>query len=220
MEQKISLPKSELLLVKNATSSTETVVLFLPGISGGAFSERFQSLVDMCIQSGFPIARMQAWESSVDVDKNSWNYYHEAIRESIDYLRNLKYKNCIAVGKSFGGGLLLSYHNDFIRRKILWAPACGVGENDTLDALKDTALHNVATILDVKVSNQFIHDDPSEVCIIHGTNDNIIPIANSRMMISSARRGSITEIAITDHSFTDPKHEQSLIDATQRLLVS
>ena len=118
MEQKISLSKSEILLTTRDSFSKEVIVLFLPGISGQAFSPRFQPLVDVCGDVNLPIARMEAWTSESDVKTKTWTYFLEALDEVSEHLVGLGYKKIITVGKSFGGGLLLSYHNENIFRNI------------------------------------------------------------------------------------------------------
>lgn len=220
MENKISLPKSEILLTRDDDFSKDVVVLFLPGISGKAFSERFQPLVEMCNELRLPIARVDAWEGELDVQSKTWSYFHEVLDEVIEYLISLNYLKIVAVGKSFGGGVLLSYHDKDITKKILWAPAIGIGEEDTLNDLKNTKLSEVPLLLDIKLDKIFIHEDPSAICIIHGTKDANIPIENSRKAIESAQNGRIIEIEDADHSFKTPEEERSLMEATRNFLSS
>jgi len=189
IDKQIQLKKSTLLLQSDENSSRGTIVLFIPGISGKAFSDRFQPLVDVCLQSELPIARMNAWDSSDEVVTHSWAYFQEAICEVTTHLEVLGYKKIIAVGKSFGGGLLLSIHNESLKNKILWAPAVGVGDSNTLDRLKDRVLSNISSLLDIKLSRSFINKDTAKITIIHGTKDDTIPLENSEKVINSAKNG-------------------------------
>ncbi len=194
------------------------MVLFLPGISGKAFSERFQPLVDVCVRLNLPIARLSAWEGEGEVQAKTWGYFQDAVDEAVRHLLQLGFTNIVAIGKSFGGGLLLSYHNPSISKKILWAPALGVGETDTLSHKRDMALSEVPFLLDLRLSKKFIHEDPAEICIIHGTKDEAIPLENSRTTVAAAQKGSLIEVPDADHSFKTPKEEQELMEATQQFL--
>ena len=220
MEQKISLSKSEILLTTRDSFSKEVIVLFLPGISGQAFSPRFQPLVDVCGDVNLPIARMEAWTSESDVKTKTWTYFLEALDEVFEHLVGLGYKKIITVGKSFGGGLLLSYHNENIFRKILWAPAIGMGEVDTFTKQKDISLSEIQSLLDIKLDQNFVKEDPSEICIIHGTKDITIPLENSRHIVAAAQHGTLIEIENADHSFKTPEEERRLMEATRGFLLN
>lgn len=73
-------------------------------------------------------------------------------------------------------------------------------------------------LLDIKLDKTFIHEDPSIICIIHGTKDSNIPIENSRNIIELSQHGRIIEIENADHSFKNPAEERSLIKATRNFL--
>ena len=148
----------------------------------------------------------------------TWAYFQDTLAEAVEHLLQLGYTKIIAVGKSFGGGLLLSYHNPSISKKILWAPAVGVGDADTLSRLKDAMLGEVPHLLDIQIEKDFVHKDPSKVCIIHGTKDAVMPIENSRVAVAAAKDGKLAEIPDADHSFKTPKEEQELMEATQTFL--
>ncbi|MBP9760507.1 MAG: hypothetical protein KBD24_04055 [Candidatus Pacebacteria bacterium] len=220
MERKISLVKSEILFTSDDDCSKSVTVLFLPGISGKAFSERFQPLVDMCKELKLSIARVEAWNSESDVQSKTWSHYHQMLSEVIEQLLDLKYTKIVTIGKSFGGGLLLSYHDKNICKKILWAPAIGVGEEDTLTRLKNTTLSEIHSLLDIQLNKEFIHTDPSAICVIHGTKDDVMPIENSRKAVSVAKTGALVEVENADHSFKTCEGERSLMEATRSFLSS
>jgi dienelactone hydrolase len=220
MEQKISLSKSEILLTTDDSFSKEVIALFLPGISGQAFSPRFQPLVDVCGDLKLSIARMEAWKDVSDVKTKTWAYFIGALDEVLEHLLNLGYSKIITVGKSFGGGLLLSYHHKNIYKKILWAPAIGVGELDTFTKQKEVNLSDIVSLLDIQLDQNFVKEDSSEICIIHGTKDTSIPLENSRHIVAFAQRGTLVEIEDADHSFKTPEEERRLMEATRGFLLN
>lgn len=218
MDTSISLQKSELLLSKSDDSSKDTVVLFLPGISGKAFSERFQSVVDISLKTGYPIARMSAWEGEEEVQQKTYSYYQSAIVEAIEHLQTLGYEKIIAIGKSFGGGLFLSLHHDAILKKILWAPALGFAQISTLEQLKDITLSKIENLKEIKLSPDFLSLDSAKLCFIHGTEDTVIPISTSRAFALANPNAHIVEVKDADHSFKTPESEQKLNEATGQFL--
>lgn len=218
MDKNITLSKSELLISKLDDSSADTIVLFLPGISGKAFSERFQSVVDISLRVGYPIARMSAWESEEEVKQNTYAHYQSAIIEAIDHFQSLGYSKVIAIGKSFGGGLLLSLHHDAIIKKILWAPALGFAQVSNLEKLKNGLLSQIESLKDIKLAPDFVSLDKSKLCFIHGTDDSVIPILTSRQFVSSNANARIIEVEGADHSFKTPESDKKLNEATEQFL--
>ncbi len=218
MDKNITLSKSELLISKSDDSSKDTIVLFLPGISGKAFSERFKSVVDISLKTGYPIVRMSAWESEEDVQQKTYAYYQSTIVEAIEYFQTLGYSKIIAIGKSFGGGLLLSLHHDAIVKKILWAPAIGFSQITNIDNVKDKILSQIKNLKDIKLSTDFVSSDKAVLCFIHGTNDIAIPISTSRLFALANTNAQIIEIEGADHSFKSPESEQVLNEATEQFL--
>ncbi len=218
MSTSISLPKSELLLSKSKNSSTDTIVLFLPGISGKAFSDRFQSVVDISLKTGYPIARMSAWESEADVQQKTYFHYQSAVIEALEHLHTLGYKKIIAIGKSFGGGLFLSLHHDAIIKKILWAPALGFAQVSTLEKLRNETLSQIENLKEIKLSPSFLSSDKAKLCFIHGTEDTAIPISTSRAFALANPNAHIVEVKGADHSFKTPESERELNEATEQFL--
>lgn len=62
---------------------------------------------------------MSAWEGEQEAHAKMWRYFQQAIEGAIGHLLQLGYVDVIVVGKSFGGGVLLSCHHPRISKKIL-----------------------------------------------------------------------------------------------------
>lgn len=218
MDTNISLSRSEVLLTKIESSSNEVVVVFLPGISGKAFSERFQPLVNVSLEAGYPIARVSAWESEVDVQAQTYSYFQDAVAEVVDPFLGLGYTQVIAIGKSFGGGLVLSLHHKAIVKKILWAPAIGFTDTETVTRVKDVPLSEIDSLQGIQLSPDYVVADAATINIIHGTADTTFPMETSRKIVSAVVYGSLVEIPDADHSFKTPESERSLLEATRNFL--
>ncbi len=216
MQKEIILSHSKLLLDRPAEKSTY-VILFLPGISGGAFSPRFQPLVDVALSEKYAIARMEAWKDAADVETKTLNELHRTITEALEALKQEGFEKVVGIGKSFGGGLFLSYHSDGIIKKILWAPAITVATKGNFDEINPKKLGELAHLTDVQISKDFVATDPAEIDIIHGTKDEVVPLENSRNATDAAARGNLKIIEGADHSFKTA--EDQLMEATRRFLV-
>jgi len=215
MDTHITLNSSKLLLTNNEGSAKDTVVLFLPGISGKAHSKRFQPLVDITLGAGLPIARLDAWSGEESLQDKTYTQMQQLVTQAIEHLASLGYVQIIGVGKSFGGGLLLSMHNEALTKKILWAPAIGFGMESALYATK---LKEIADLKTIQVSPEFVRADAAKIYIVHGTADTAFPIETSREFIAHATAGQLVEVAGADHSFKAPESEAALLQATLNFL--
>ena len=218
MNTTIPLSHAKILLTNNPNVSKEKIVLFIPGISGDAFSERFQPVVDIALNAHLPIARVSAWESHESVQTHSYAYYQEAIKEVIQHLETLGYSEFVVIGKSFGGGLALSLHHPLITRKILWAPAIGFLEAETITSLQDTLLSKIDNLKNLAVSKEYLLQDTAKIFIIHGTADQVMSIDTSRQIVAEVPEITLAEIPNADHSFRTPSSEALLIAQTAEYL--
>ncbi len=190
------------------------VALFLPGISGGVMTDRFLPLAEMLKQEEWALARPEIWKDAEDANQKTLAGIHEAVRAALDELEEEGYLEIVAIGKSFGGGVLLSLVDVRLSKKILWAPAIGCGEEGNLTVMGDVKLGSVQSPLDIKIPHTQIALDPSEIVIIHGTEDSIIPIENSESILKQCGK-KVTAIEGADHSFKVKAHEEALLAATK-----
>lgn len=213
----ITTDGGSLLLSTSEKTSTDTVVLFVPGMSGKAQSDRFQPLVDCCLEANYPIARLAAWEGADDANAQTYAHWQSVIASAVATLQKVGFSSVIAIGKSFGGGLLLSQYTPAVTTKILWAPAIGFAATETLSLLRNTP-SRAYKLIDLKLSPDLLIKETAHVAIIHGDADEVISAANSRQIVEVVHSGAITIVPGASHSFSDPEHEQALLDHTRRCL--
>lgn len=214
MNELVQTPGGSLLLSSSSTTSTDTIVIFVPGMSGKAHSARFQPLVECCISAGLPIARLSAWEGPDDANAKTYSHWQAVVASAVARLQKQGFASIIAVGKSFGGGLLLSQQTPAVTTKILWAPAIGFAAQETLSALRDTA-SSTYKLVDLKLSPDLLAKETAHVAIIHGDADEVISVENSRQIIKAVNSGAIDIVADAGHSFNDPAHEEVLMNLTR-----
>lgn len=206
-----------LLLSTNKNTSRDTIVLFVPGMSGEAHTDRFQPLVDVSLAAGFPIARLEAWQGSEEANAHTYSHWQSIVKGAVNTLGDKGFTSVIAVGKSFGGGLLLSQVIPEVTKKILWAPAIGFGNTETLSTLRDQPAKNYK-LVDIKLSPAVLGEETASVAIIHGDADTVVSVDNSQGIVDAVSSGVLTTVAGAGHSFDEPEHEQALMDHTARFL--
>lgn len=203
--------------IKTPDTPTQKVVLFLPGISGDVFSDRFKPLVDACNAAGWAVALINAWENAATVEQKNLNQIYADIRGVITTLQQLGYTSVAGVGKSFGGGILLTCPSPYIQRKILWAPAIGVADSESTSNIEhyvNNPLNDLSSLLDLKVNPHSLKEMEVPILIIHGTADKNIPFSNSEKIVDSLPNAKMWTIEGADHSYKNKVHEEAVIKAT------
>ncbi len=194
------------------TEPTNSAVIFLPGISGGALTERFQPVVDACLAAGMAIARVDAWEGADDVGKKNLSEIYESIDEVVEQLLKDGYTNIYGIGKSFGGAIMLTLPGSIVTKKVLWAPAIGVTEiGANIDTYLSEPLGSLAQLTDMKVDREYLEEKDAETLILHGTADDVIPYINSEAITSMLPNVVLVPIPGADHSYKNKEHEASVI---------
>ena len=194
------------------TEPTNSAVIFLPGISGGALTERFQPVVDACLAAGMAIARVNAWEGADDVGKKNLSEIYTTIDEVVEQLLKDGYTNIYGIGKSFGGAIMLTLPGSIVTKKVLWAPAIGVTEiGANIDTYLSEPLGSLAQLTDMKVDREYLEEKDAETLILHGTADDVIPYINSEAITSMLPNVVLVPIPGADHSYKNKEHEASVI---------
>ncbi|MFZ2523345.1 MAG: hypothetical protein WAW92_03075, partial [Minisyncoccia bacterium] len=130
MQKKIKLNELNCeILLETPEITVNSVAVFLPSLSGGAFLDRFSPLVDSLNKSGIATARVSIWDSPEEAKQLSLDEIHKNIDSVVDFLRESGYTHIFGVGKSLGGAVVLTYSNKLpLEKKVLWAPAIGISE--------------------------------------------------------------------------------------------
>lgn len=209
------------LLDEPGNGHPKAVVVFLPGISGGATTDRFKPLVDACLDAGLAIARVDLWQNASDVESKTLTEISADLTSVIDHLSRGYNSPIVLVGKSFGGAIALVNSSHKITARVLWAPAIGaVGANANIDSYRDASLGTLNRLLDITIDGSFLQKIVSPTLIIHGTNDESVPITNSEKLVAMLPQGHLVSISGADHSYREPDHEVAVIGATINFLLA
>jgi pimeloyl-ACP methyl ester carboxylesterase len=206
-------------LIEAPEQATNTAVIFLPGISGGVFSDRYLPLVHACHDASFAIVRVEAWKNSDDAQNKSFNDIHADLQKLIDILIASGYSTLYGIGKSFGGAIMLTLQSPDIQKKVLWAPAIGTTQNEsTYKQFSAKPLATVSSLLDITLGTDQLSSNTTPTLFIHGTVDTVVPIENSRTMVSRMPNASLAIIEEADHSYKNPQHEAQVVETTVQFL--
>lgn len=212
-------PQNEILLT--TSFDMDRVMVFVPGISGKAHSSRFAWLDTVADEAGYASARVHLWEDETAVKTMTILDIHKRLRWVCEELQNQGYVDIVLVGKSFGGGAALTFTDELITKKILWAPAFSyAGEVGNIAELQSVTLAEMTQVTDITVGNDELLVTTQPVCIIHGTDDSVIALENSVQIVAALPQGELVHIAGADHSFKTPEAEAALVAATAEALKS
>lgn len=209
----ISLNKSKIAIIEPETGRKDVVVLFIAGISGGVFT-KFDKLRNSVIEKGFTYVPIEIWKDSKDVEKLTLRYIFSSIDEVISKLQERGFKVFYAVGKSFGGGVLLARNNPVFEKIILWAPAIGLGDVSTIQNQIDITLDNFESFSEIKLGYDDVSNIKARVTIVQGDKDEIITKSESEKLSDLLPNSEIKIIQGMGHSAKNENGEKTLVDYT------
>jgi|GEM_PF-1200377 esterase/lipase len=210
--------KTKVVLDKGVEESN-TAVIFIPGVSGKAFSDKYKYLSDGCLAKGIYFLRVQSWDNVEELEQKNIKQIQEDIDQAIRFLKSKGYTKIFAIGKSLGGGILLTRNYPKITKMVLWAPAIGVADSKgNLDDKIDVVFSEINSLLEVTVDKDLLSNIKVPVKIIQGTDDKNVPMENSLKIASVLPHSSVIKIKDMGHSAETPEQEKELIDDTINFL--
>lgn len=194
-------------LLDGPEEKAKGVVLFVPGVSGKALTDEYKLLADRCAESGLMLMRLQIWDSPEDLGRMTVRQICNAISGAAATVCAQEKIPIYAVGKSFGGAMVLCCNNELIQRMVLWAPAIGVRDaGSTLPELENMPLSQIENSMDIALDKERLEQIQTPTLLIQGTNDNVVPVVNSQKLVSCMPQGEIQLVTMA-HS---PKSEEEM----------
>lgn len=155
----------------------------------------------------YSVVRINGWEGAEDLGDTTLKDLHDLIDEACELLNSNGCESNDVLGKSFGGQLSLTYpENNIFEKMVLWAPAIGIGETN-VEKWGSTLLKHAKTATDISVDKVYIEQIDSEVKIIHGSEDQVVSIENSRTICEALPECEFEKIEGIDHSFRNKESE-------------
>ncbi len=200
------------IILEEPNLKTNSAVILVPGISGEALTDKYRKFSDAVLKSGYASMRLQSWHNPADFEVKTPNIILDDIRKALDFLEGSGYTNIIAVGKSFGGAMLLIKQDPRIKKLILWSPALFVVPTDgTLVNYLNLPLAQAKSPKDITVDFDFLKRIQIPVRLIHGTADHLVPIENSRLIQQNVPDATLEAVEGIEHSWKTNAEEEIII---------
>jgi alpha-beta hydrolase superfamily lysophospholipase len=197
----------------------DSVSIVIPGMSGGISTGKYADLDAALISKGIAVLHLQGWSDRADLDRRTLEELINGVHEAVLSLREAGYKNIMAIGKSFGGGLLCLACEPLISKYVLWAPTLFLKEaGEQSDLSLTQPLSDLRSIQELSMSKEKLAKIQSPILILHGSNDKTIPFENSIILQRALPAAILEPIPGMEHSPNTEKERALLVDLTARFL--
>ncbi len=202
-------------LLDKPEGKSDKGIILLPGIKGHALEDkRYRLLANELKKRGFYFLRVNIWKDEKDIGDKTLNEVCLKIDESINYIKSIGCKKIGFVGKSFGGGILLSYNSKDIKAIVLWAPAIGLNTKSNINNLKRIKFSRINNFTDIKISKDILKKINYPILVIQGTEDKIVPKENSEEIVKHLSKGFIKYVYGAGHSYENESEILQVIKTT------
>lgn len=190
--------------------------IVIPGLNSNTHETPFDEVIEYAKDMEFSVVRLDGEISDEDFGDKTLDDMHDLMDRAVKALENHGCNYIGVLGKSFGGQLALTYpKNQFFEFMILWSPTIGLGQDNT-DKWRSTPLGQIDEALDICVNPGKLSDLGIPVKVIHGAEDEIVGIDNSRKLVNTLPKANLAEIKNVDHSL----NSKEVISKTEGMLLS
>lgn len=212
--QILSINNAKIAIEEPESGDHKVAVLFIAGMSGGVFTDRFNKLKEAILNKGYTYVPIEIWKDGKDIGTLTLRNIFSAIDDAISELQKHGYNDFYAIGKSFGGGMLLARNHTLIKKLVLWAPAIGVGEKTTIPDLYDLPLDKIKSISDIVLGYGDLATIKTSVAILQGDKDTAVPKSVSEKLSNLIPNAHFEIIQDMEHSPKNETQENMLIKET------
>ena len=193
------------ILLDKSKMKSNTVVVFLPGMSGDPYGLRFTQYADSFTKSGIDFARFNSWTTPQELVKKTVDEIVEDTSVVISWLAKRGYQKIGLMGKSFGGGIALTIHDPRIFSIVALAPAFSIGKKSNFSKWFSKSLEKLNKAADISLTSSDVNSK-RPIGIIHGTADEVISITNSQKLASVIDNATLFPVQGANHSYTKKDH--------------
>lgn len=213
-------------LLNEPKNQSNKGIILLPGISGGALGSYYDDLARALSERGFYFLRLELWSSEKDLVKKSLNDIYVSLNNAVQLLRNKGCTKIGFVGKSFGGGILLTFFNQLedmdkslITSLVLWAPAIGFGKQSNLRQIQKLKFSNFRNFDEIKIDKTDLNKIIVPVLLIQGTKDSLVSKGNTAQITKSLPNAHLKYIEGAEHSYNKKEEMKEVIKETINFLL-
>ena len=178
-------------------------IFFVPGANGKPLSDVISQAI---VGAGYDILNHSFWNSPQELEEKSLADIQADIVAAAEYLHKQGYGRIVAMGKSLGGGFLLTHKLD-VQAMVLLAPAIGVAEEENIEEVKTRKLSSISKYSDLNVSHEMLRNIELPVLVIRGATDNVVSEALIEEFCSHLPRAKCVMLLGADHSFKTSQGE-------------
>jgi uncharacterized protein len=207
------------------------VVILLHGWRGNKHSSRNRELAKKLTTRGIATLRLDMrghGKSGGDIRRVSVKTQVEDVVATLDYIlrsHNLNHDRVGIVGASIGGTTALAAIStlpvSMFTCAVLISPRTDFGPMKSgtysfTDSKSGRRIVNTQMLRNGKATNFYANAERvvRPVLVLHGTNDTVIPIEQSRKLAEVNRRFYLAEISGGDHTMRNPDHLWSVVSQT------
>lgn len=184
-------------------------IIFIPGISGNTES-RFDYLINK-LKKSYTLL-LFTWETPKELWSKSFHILHQELDESITLLAARGCKSIGILGKSFGGGVALTYRNKLIKGLLLLAPAIYLSKQCNFENWIKRPFYKLKNPKDVYFNKTFFNELKIPVRILHGKEDTIVPLKNSEKLHAILPNSELIKIKHGTHKFKTELEKREVIE--------
>ena len=192
-------------------------VILLPGATGNSLKDsRYNLLSGALTKKGFCFLRLALWKNPAELNRLCLNDIYTTLDSAIAKLEAEGCNHIGLVGKSLGGGVLLTYNSFKVNAMVVWAPAIGADyriedpsdSESTVHAMRQKKFSELQSLQDIKINKKDLKKIRCPVLLIQGTDDVFVKRENSIKIYRALPNARMRYISGAGHSY-EKKHEIS-----------
>ena len=98
------------MMVEDHSDDNKVAVLFIAGVSGGVFTNKFDKLKDKILEKGYAYVPIEIWKDANDINKVTIQNIFSSIDNAVSKLKNINNAGTITVKKYCSEGPVCSFH--------------------------------------------------------------------------------------------------------------
>ncbi len=188
----------------------KSAVLIVPGINFESGDALVQSVCAYLKDADFDFFLFDLWKSAGSLETLSLRRIHDALDGFCSHIMEQGYEQVIGLGKSFGGGVLLSSPSNIFSKLLLVAPAISYTDSDfgSVRGLLDETMRDIPSVLSISIGKKDLEQITVPVEILHGNADKIVSINNSMNICSALRDCSLMQVPQMEHSLSPDDYKR------------
>jgi len=190
-------------------------VVVMSGAGHGPWGGIFDRLAEEAAAEGAHAFRFESWTPS-GVWKKTLDELQAELDAAVERLREEGCTDIAVVGKSFGAGVTLTHVPEAVDRLVLWAPAAfDFGAESHIGGVTAAPIEELDSR---QIGPETVADLDASVRIIHGSDDEVVAVENSRRLVDAVDDGELLVREGEGHSFRGADREREVVAETLAFL--